>query len=424
MAMALAGIMRHYPFFLALILLLAISCIVTLALYFLPHSFTPTSLDSQHGGRSRPFSAHLEKVSEQLVARPPPRVYMISLPRRTDRRDKMRKLQAVTGLSWTFVDATDSTADVVGRIMERVRWSRASVYLHAIDAAFLGWWSDHHDELGLLDTNPKGSALWELAPSDPTSADYTHPLPASPLRDQRLTLEAATGLTIPRLDAVRPEDFTRIPSSDMDLSSPRTATRAVTDAPESRLFQLPYWRTLARGTIACWHSHIGLIRMIASESAHIGANDTGVIILEDDIDMELDIQQRITHLWEDLPPDWDILFLGHCWSAEATYPALAPHSQIHRSHSPKCTHAYGLSRQGAGRILDFLQRPYMAYSRPVDAAILELIRSKELNAYSVYPSVIIQTKDTSSDIFPGNGSRWRDVLQNSALGLVDKDSRD
>ncbi|QRW05723.1 glycosyltransferase family 25 protein [Ceratobasidium sp. AG-Ba] len=377
MAMALAGIMRHYPFFLALILMLAISCIVTLALYFLPHSFTPTSLDSQHGGRSRPFSAHLEKVSEQLVARPPPQVYMISLPRRTDRRDKMRKLQAVTGLSWTFVDATDSTADVVGRIMERVN----------------------------------GSALWELAPSDPTSADYTRPLPASPLRDQRLALEAATGLTIPRLDAVRPEDFTRIPSSEMDLSSPRTATRAVTDAPESRLFQLPYWRTLTRGTIACWHSHIGLIRMIASESAHIGANDTGVIILEDDIDMELDIQQRITHLWEDLPPDWDILFLGHCWSAEATYPALAPHSQIHRSHSPKCTHAYGLSRQGAGRILDFLQRPHMAYSRPVDAAILELIRSKELNAYSVYPSVIIQTKDTSSDIFPGNGSRWRDVCK-------------
>ncbi|KAG9104680.1 hypothetical protein FRC06_000066 [Ceratobasidium sp. 370] len=220
---------------------------------------------------------------------------MISLPRRTDRRDKMRKLQAVTGLSWTFVDATDSTADPVGRIMERVRWERASVYLHAIDAGFLGWWSDHQDELGWIDTNPKASTLWELAPSDPTSTDYTRPLPQPPFRDQRQALEAATGHTIPRLDAVQTLDFTRIPASNTDLSSPRTATRVVTNTPSSRLLELPYWRILTR---------------VASESAHVGTNDPGVIILEDDVDMELDIQQRISHLWQDLPSDWDILFLG------------------------------------------------------------------------------------------------------------------
>lgn len=61
----------------------------------------------------------------------------------------------------------------------------------------------------------------------------------------------------------------------------------------------------------------------------------------------------------------------------------------------------------------------MAYSRPLDAAYLELIQSNQLNAYSVYPSVIVQTKDSPSDIFPGNGSRWRDVLQNSALARAD-----
>lgn len=61
----------------------------------------------------------------------------------------------------------------------------------------------------------------------------------------------------------------------------------------------------------------------------------------------------------------------------------------------------------------------MAYSRPLDTAYLELIQSNRLNAYSVYPSVIIQTKDTASDIFPGNGSRWKDVLQNSALARAD-----
>ncbi|KAG9125700.1 hypothetical protein FRC07_006554 [Ceratobasidium sp. 392] len=307
--MALAGAMRLYPFFLVSILLFAISCTVTLALYFLPHSFTPTSLDSKHESQSRPFTEYMEKLPVQVI-QPTPRVYMISLPRRTDRRSRMRKLQAVTGLSWTFVDATDSAADVVGRIIERVRWARASAYLHAIDAGFRGWWSDHQDELAWFDTNPKGSALWELAPSDPASTDYTRPLPIPPLRDQRLALEAATGHTIPRLDAVQTMDFTRILSSNTDLSSPRAATRVVTNSPVSRLDELPYWRVLTRATIACWHSHIGLIRTVASESAHVGTSDTGVIILEDDVDMEVDIQQRISHLWKDLPSDWDILFLG------------------------------------------------------------------------------------------------------------------
>ncbi|KAG8742120.1 hypothetical protein FRC10_001990 [Ceratobasidium sp. 414] len=302
--MALAGAVRLSPFFLVFILLFTISCIVTLALYSQTHSFTPTPLDSH------PFTEHLEKLPAQQVIQPAPRIYMISLPRRTDRRDKMKKLQAVTGLSWTFTDATDSTADVVGRIMERVRWERASVYLHAIDAGFRGWWSDHQDEFGWFDTNPKGSAFWELAPSAPASTDYTHPLPMPPLRDQRLALEAATGPTIPRLGAVQTLDFTRILASNTDLSSPRTATRVVTSTPSSRLPELPYWRVLTRGTIACWHSHIGLIRTVASESAHVGTNDTGVIILEDDVDMELDIQQRISHLWQELPFNWDILFLG------------------------------------------------------------------------------------------------------------------
>lgn len=315
------GSARRYSFVLVVALLSALYCIVYLALSLRPQSFTPTSISSKYETQPRPSTNHEGALPVQHSNLLAPRVYMISLSRRTDRRDRMMKLRAVTGLSWTFVDATDSSAEIVGRIMERVRWMRASVYLHAIDASFRGWWSDHQDEkLEHSDTSPKGSELWELPPSDPASADYVHPLPIPALPDQRPSLEAATGNTIPRLGPARVSGqalkFAQDLSPNEDESSSRPATRVATKTFESRLPPLPYWRTLTRGTIACWHSHWSVIRAIASEKTQADTTDAGTIILEDDIDMESDIQQRISRLWEALPPDWDILFLGQ-WALQA-----------------------------------------------------------------------------------------------------------
>lgn len=415
-AMAFAGGNTQCYFFSLLTILSIIYFAFTAS--FRPHLFFPTPTSAEYEAQSRPFSEAEENVPVRSIHTP--RIYMINLPRRTDRRARMMELQAATGLSWTFVDATDSRAEIVSRIMERVRWVRAAAHLHAIDVNFHGWWSDHQGEFRWMGT--RGSELWELSPSDPAAADHIHPLPVPPLPDQRPPLEVVTGHTIPRhgvMDsgqATRSDEVDALRNTSTNYS--RTATRKMTNSPPPRLPELPYWRILTRAAIACWYSHISVIREIASETMQADTSDTGVLILEDDVDMEVDIQQRIGRLWEALPPDWDILFLGHCWSAETTYPALRSYNHLHPSHSPKCTHAYALSRKGARRLVHLLRDPFIAYSRPLDTAFLELIQSNRLNAYSVHPSVIIQTKDTPSDIFPGNGSRWRDVLQKSALESV------
>ncbi|ELU43354.1 glycosyltransferase family 25 domain-containing protein [Rhizoctonia solani AG-1 IA] len=246
-----------------------------------------------------------------------PRIYMLNLPRRTDRRERMMKLRAATGLSWTFVDSTDSNAEIVTQIMERVRWIRAAAHLHAIDSNFRGWWSDHHDvfewrHMSNDSESEPSSELWELARSDPASADHTHPLPVPPSIDQRPPLEVATSRIIPRNGEAQDSRQTlkNNPLFNTSTNSARTATRGVTNTLTPRLPKLPYWRVLTRAAIACWHSHISVIREIALETIQAGTSDAGVIILEDDIDMEVDIQQRIGRLWEALPPDWDMLFLG------------------------------------------------------------------------------------------------------------------
>ena len=112
---------------------------------------------------------------------------------------------------------------------------------------------------------------------------------------------------------------------------------------------------------------------------------------------------------------------GHCWSEESEKPSIASYrsliltvtesvTTLHPSTSPKCTHAYVLSRRGARRLAIYLRHPPFAYSRAIDQAISWLVESGKLESYSVVPSVVVQRKVDDSDIFGGKGSSWRDNL--------------
>ena len=129
---------------------------------------------------------------------------------------------------------------------------------------------------------------------------------------------------------------------------------------------------------------------------------------------------------------------------------------LHPSVSPKCTHAYVVSKSGANRIIRHLRtsanrssypdlsEAYLngnatqdetpscrdsrcsgtpfAYCRALDQALVRLIQGGRLQAFSIVPSLVVQTKDSPSDIMHGNGSRWRDELVDSALGRMYPDT--
>ncbi|KAF8330318.1 uncharacterized protein EI90DRAFT_3060255 [Cantharellus anzutake] len=374
------------------------------------------------------------------------RIFVISLPRRDDRRVKMKALAEFMRLKFTFVNATDASDAAVTVIMERVRWERS---LHALRihwglspklpsnltglerSDYIHWPPDAQpchlkvdsdcsetDELGL-----DGSDLWTLDPlQDKRSSQVTNPLPDPPSPDFRLPL----------------------PCTPLPLSLP-----------------------------SLMQSHDGafgnLIRGTA-DALSLGkeGGDSVAVVLEDDVDMEFDLKARLALVWPSLPARWDIVFLGHCWSpGEGTRTALRSvtilnysdytnHKEatsytfaLHPSISPKCTHAYAVSKSGANRIIRHLrttathfphfhhsganhrgietqhQGPFchdvpcggtpFAYSRALDQALVRLIQGHRLRAFSIVPSIIIQTKDVPSDIMRGNGSSWKDELVNSAL---------
>ena len=223
------------------------------------------------------------------------RVYVISLPRRADRRKGMEALREALSLRWTYVDAFDSTDEVVARIYDCVRMERdltnygtdkgtnGSMIESTAKSTFR--WPENIDLLALLDDplEVSGSDLWLSSASTPDLEPRSLSLSVNP--GDRANFEGnSNGSTIAPLICATEDDFV----------SPY-------------VFGLPDYRILTPPKIACWHSHLSVIRRVANdEGKHHGVT----VILEDDIDMEQDVRERLASVWESLPNAWDIVFLG------------------------------------------------------------------------------------------------------------------
>ncbi|KDN39557.1 hypothetical protein RSAG8_08713, partial [Rhizoctonia solani AG-8 WAC10335] len=295
------------------------------------------------------------------------RIYAIGLARRKDRREHMETLVKAMDIEITWHNALDMHSKIVTDILERVRWARAQ--------SRIGHESQVPDPYGLRfqwlpdvgSDGPvplrDGSDLW----FDPGMKS----LPASPVPDTRPPVLRTAGE-----DILLPNE------------------------------------PITRAQVSCWYSHYQVLLKIAR------GEDQVAIVLEDDIDMEWDLEKRLRGMWPYLPKDWDIVMLGHCMSDENENPPVRGHPHLHPSKHVLCTHAYAISRSGARRLVRYLRTPLFAFSRPIDHAIQHFNHHKILNIYSVEPAVVIQTKDTVSDIVDGTGGAQTEWLADSALQRV------
>ena len=113
------------------------------------------------------------------------------------------------------------------------------------------------------------------------------------------------------------------------------------------------------------------------------------------------------------------------------------HPSLRSSSEPRCLHGYALSAKGARRLLDLSSDPWRAYQTPIDTLIPYFTRQApdpskrrkakpgistgHLVAFSMEPSVIIQSKELNSDIQAGIGSTWRGVLADSTWDRILRD---
>ncbi|KAF8510337.1 hypothetical protein JB92DRAFT_2791854 [Gautieria morchelliformis] len=324
-------------------------------------------------------------------------VFVLSLPRRIDRRMTMDALAHTLDLEFVYVDGVEATDASIDQIMRTVREAR-----HTFRQSSSG------NMVPNVQPSPEDGSLVDN-PLSITSLDTAStPIPGVHEYEGTLGLSCAT-----------PEDPFPVPPTKLEFDS------------------LPPWRILSRGMIACWIGHLNIIRQILKLQLEVA------IVLEDDVDLEYDISSRLMDMWPALPHDgWDIVMLGHCHSNESMYPSLLGAPSLHPSFAPKCTHAYAISRSGAKRLARMLSTPGFAHSRALDQAISWLISTGKIRSYSVVPAIVVQSKRTASDIWrtrPGakhhqegqrgsddsdKGSKWRGVLMASTLEkLVMKDTK-
>ena len=109
-------------------------------------------------------------------------------------------------------------------------------------------------------------------------------------------------------------------------------------------------------------------------------------ILEDDITVT-PIFQKFIQNNIDLPQDFDIIFLGHCYETQGEKITIIYNHDLHKSVCPKCTHGYIISKSGAEKLLNHFE------NNKVDLAVDEVIcrLMDKLNSYSLYPTIVKQS---------------------------------
>ncbi|KAJ7596542.1 hypothetical protein C8J56DRAFT_917707 [Mycena floridula] len=301
-------------------------------------------------------------------------IFVVSLPSRVDRREQMKTLRKLLALGWNYIDAIPAEQEIVTSILNTVQLRREQA-------------------ISVLGAN-------QSSPID-LSFHWPEDLDSNVLSNGRLPGEIFSSKNL------------ATPFSP--LTCAQNDSTILPFSPEIKPYQI-----LTRARVACWFSHLTAIRQIGESQDY----DLG-IVLEDDIDMEKDIRGRLSEAWHLLPRDWDMVFLGHCWSNESFHPAILPlyrfrppaaiGTNIHPSQGPKCTHAYALSKHGARRLYLHLTYPPFAYSRAIDQAFAWLIKTNRLKSFSIVPSVVVQRKIGESDVSSGTGSIWRDQLMDGVF---------
>lgn len=238
------------------------------------------------------------------------RIYVLSLPRREDRRASMEYLRLALDLDWRYVGAFGEDDASVISIVRHLRDYREATLSHTGPTVL-----SNHNSGSISAKNTDGQT------SEALSASAQNPS-AVPLPDYRFSWPDD-------LDSLADSEtpLSRSGSDDWSIYSDAESSQLHPAAPVSAFSQpglacatenlvvphndtstddLPPHLQLTPAKIACWHSHLEILRAIAA-SGH----DSGpAIVMEDDVDIEWDIGKRLNEVWSALPDDWDIVFLG------------------------------------------------------------------------------------------------------------------
>lgn len=140
---------------------------------------------------------------------------------------------------------------------------------------------------------------------------------------------------------------------------------------------LAAWRNgelWARAKIACDVGHYRMLHTIVQRGAT-------AIIFEDDGVPAKHFWPRLLHVLQDLPCDWDILYLWGCYK-EGTVPIT---DRVYLLQSAHCTLGYIPSVKFAEHALQYRQKSSDMKNHPVDVQFARMAAGRLIQAYIAIP---------------------------------------
>jgi GR25 family glycosyltransferase involved in LPS biosynthesis len=157
------------------------------------------------------------------------------------------------------------------------------------------------------------------------------------------------------------------------------------------------------GVTACYASHLSVIRRVFNERLE------NALILEDDIDLPpnaIPVLQNLLKPFrfgtsQNTGIEWDLIFIGSCYEKLGNSPVSSFDGYaITKSINPECTHGYAVSLAGAKKILGQMKTSLPDITSGIDWALRDLVQSGVLVSYSVNPSMVVQWRNSPSDLRP------------------------
>jgi hypothetical protein len=336
------------------------------------HAFSPATFSSLSSSSSSPLTYHDLLRASHPRPPPPPNgkllgyfdaIKIIHLEHRTDRKERMLQLMEALGMGGDerveFVTATDRESPRVGAALENVaKVRRAKKPGHSGKKDQQEARSEEKKSEPSISSpqdtlQPRHSDDDNLSSSPPS----TSPPPPSTAPSKRASRSSAARRLSPSFD---PSLFLRstITSQKFPLSKPlghegsdlwfdsapsaSSSKHPPPAAADPLLAADPFYpyatfpparipanestaphRFLGEGTVACWDSHVRVLKSVVEEEVASRGKDRveagqvkGVeeervtLILEDDVDAEFDLEERLRSMWEFLPRGkgaWDVL---------------------------------------------------------------------------------------------------------------------
>ncbi|MFT4924374.1 MAG: glycosyl transferase family 25 [Phenylobacterium sp.] len=153
--------------------------------------------------------------------------------------------------------------------------------------------------------------------------------------------------------------------------------------------KLPEQWTYSKGAYGCLRSHVEVVReALAKQQSH-------VLIFEDDVVLAADFVQQFNRYINEVPDDWDMLFLGGLHQ-DSPLPVSKNVVKLTRTYS---TFAYALHQRVFAEFIALNQRCPV----PVDVNNFQL--QSEYNCYCFHPP-LAWVEDSYSDISDKQSNPW------------------